>query len=71
MDVTLGEIEIMEEQLEDLKCSYEGWINMVAWAALPKQHKMTESDLQAGLEILGLVYKELLYNILEVCYDIH
>ena len=26
--------------------------------ALPKQHQMTESNLQAGLEVLGLVHKE-------------
>ena len=49
MDTVQGEIEIMEEQLEDLKCSYEGSINMVTLSALPEQHQMTESDLQAGL----------------------
>ena len=31
---------------------------MVTHAALPKQHQMTGSNLQAGLEVLGLVYKE-------------
>ena len=29
-DTAQGEIKMMEEQLEGLKCSYEGWINMVA-----------------------------------------
>ena len=41
-----------------LESKYKGWINMVAWAALPKQHQMTERDLQTGLEILDLVQKE-------------
>ena len=53
-----GEVNMMEKQLGDLKHSHEGWINLVTWAALPKQHPMTECDLQAGLEVLGLVYEE-------------
>ena len=48
----------MEGQLTDLRCSYEGWISIVAQASLPKQHPMTERDIQAQLEILSLVYKE-------------
>ena len=41
-----------------MRCSYEGWISIVAWASLPKQNLMIERDIQARLEILGLVYKE-------------
>ena len=53
-----GQIEMMEEQLRYLKCSYEGWINIVTQATLPEQHQITDSNLQAGLEVPGLVYKE-------------
>ena len=28
-DTAQGEIKMIEKKLEDLKCSYEGWINMV------------------------------------------
>ena len=48
----------MEGQLEDLRYSYEGWISLVAQASLSKQHPVTKRDIQAGLEILGLVYDE-------------
>ena len=57
-NTTQGEIEMMERQLEDLNCSHKGWINLVAQATLPKQHWMTENDLQKGLDVLGLVYEE-------------
>ena len=58
VDTTQEEIKIMEGQLTDLKCSYEGWINMVTKAALQEQHQMTECDIQARLEVLCLVYEE-------------
>ena len=49
---------MLEGQLESLKCNYEGWINMVTQAILPKQHQMTERDLHMGLVILDLVWEE-------------
>ena len=48
----------LEEQLANLKHSYEGWRNLVTWATLPGQHQMTEGDLQVGVEILDLVQRE-------------
>ena len=52
------EMETIEGQLADLRCSYEGWVSLVAQAYFPKQHLMMERDIQAGLEILDLVYDE-------------
>ena len=57
-DTMPEETETMEGQLAGLRCSYEGWISMVAQAAFLEQHPMMERDIEAGLEILGLVYEE-------------
>ena len=48
----------MEGQLENLLHSYEGWINLVAQAALPEQHQMTVSSLHVELEVPDLVCEE-------------
>ena len=34
MDTAQEETAALQGQLESLKCNYEGWINMFAWAAL-------------------------------------
>ena len=57
-DTAQEEIVMLEVQLESLKHNYEGWINMVNQATLPKQHQITERDLQTGLENPDLVWKE-------------
>ena len=54
-DTAQGEIKMIEGQLAKLKHNYEGWISMVAQAALPEQYLMMESDLQAALEVMDLV----------------
>ena len=59
VDTVQGEIKMMEEQLEGLKSRYEGWISTVAWTAFPEQHQVTEGNIKAGLQVLGLVYIEL------------
>ena len=57
-DAMQEEIAGLEGQLAGLKCSYEGWRNVVTWATFPRQHQMMEKDLQVGLEILNLIQEE-------------
>ena len=49
MDTVQEEIEMLEGQLENLTCSYDGCINMTAWASLPEQHQMTKDKPPGGI----------------------